>query len=95
MALCNAMLFIFPSMADGMLVFVKNQYGATYTLEVEPPDKIEEVKVKLRDKCGFGCDPADIRLIYAGKQLEDGRTLEDYGIKKESTLHMLMRGVGR
>jgi ubiquitin len=77
------------STRGGMQLFVKTLTGKTVSIEVEEGESIEDVKAKIAEKEGI--PPEQQRLIFGGQQLQDAKTLQDYNVGDDATLHLVLR----
>lgn len=85
-----SLLFV-PMQINAMQIYVKTLTDKHITLEVEPTDRIEDVKSKVEDKSDIPTEA--MILTFAGKNLEDGNTLQDYSIQKDNTLHLTVKDI--
>ncbi len=86
-------LHLVLGLPGGMQIFLKTPRGKILTINLQPSDSIERLKQKIRDQEGIPSDQQ--RMVFAGKQLEDDRTLSDFKIQKESKIHLILRRDGQ
>lgn len=85
----DATLHLVLRLRGGMQLFVKTLTGKTVSIEVEEGESIEDVKAKIAEKEGI--PPEQQRLIFGGQQLQDSKTLDDYDVGDDATLHLVLR----